>query len=72
MQNPNEDDLSATIVRSLSRLDLKALSFVQMRRLHTALTVMRDNIEAESAIRSGAENLGDTVIVNATKQVRPR
>jgi len=72
MQNPNEDDLSATIVHSLSRLDVKALSFVQMRRLHTALTTTLDNIEAESAIRSGPENLGDTVIVNATKQVRPR
>ncbi len=56
-------DQSMDLVRLLDALDLRALSFVQLKRLQTALRNASEGITRESARRSEDGASGDTVRV---------
>lgn len=58
-------DQSLKIINSLAMLDLKDLSFVQLKRLLKALEHAGQDVARESARRASSDNTGDTV------QVRP-
>jgi hypothetical protein len=51
------------LIDALDRLDIKALSFVQLRKLAAALSDKLERVAAISADRSGKDSLGDTVRV---------
>ena len=56
-----EMDPSVGIVKRLAELDLSALSFIQLRRLQSALEQGASAVDKESQKRSAEENSGDTV-----------
>lgn len=58
-------DLSLSVIHALAMVDVKALSYMQLRRLYAALTHARDSVETETAIRTRMTNSGDTVNVPA-------
>ncbi len=60
-------DPSTGVVDSLEKLDLDALSFTQLRRLHNVLQRASCEIEKEIARRAGEDNSGDTVRVPSPK-----
>ena len=62
-----EIDPTSGVVESLEQLDLKALSFIQLRRLHAVLGQASLEIDNESALRSANDNSGDTVRVPSPK-----
>jgi hypothetical protein len=51
------------LIEALDRLDIKALSFVQLRKLDSALSDKLERVAAISADRSAEDTLGDTVRV---------
>ena len=62
-------DLSLGVIHALAMLNVKALSYVQLRRLYAALVHASDDVQAEIARRSGSEALGETVrITSPTKK----
>lgn len=58
-------DLSLSVIHALAMVDVKALSYMQLRRLYAALTHARDSVETETAVRTRMTNSGDTVSVPA-------
>ncbi len=58
-----ETDPSSGVVKSLEQLDLKGLSFIQLRRLHSVLQKASEEVDQESRRRSEEDNSGDTVRV---------
>lgn len=58
-------DQSLAIINSLAMLDLKSLSFVQLKRLQKALQHACEDIGMESDVRAAADNSGDTVKVQS-------
>lgn len=58
-------DLSLSVIHALAMVDVKALSYIQLRRLFAALTHARDDVEQETLLRSEMANAGDTVSVRA-------
>ncbi len=58
-----ELDPSSAVVEALGRLDLKTLSFVQLKRLHKVLHQTAKNVDLESARRAKGGDSGDTVRV---------
>lgn len=58
-------DLSLSVIHALAMVDVKALSYMQLRRLYAALTHARDDVEQEVMLRSEMANAGDTVTVRA-------
>ena len=50
-------------LRLLAQLNLKSLSFVQLRRLQKVLTQAATEIDQEIKDRAEADNFGDTVTV---------
>jgi hypothetical protein len=59
----DEQDASLGLIQAVDRLDLKACSFVQLRRTHSALMQAAHNVDAELKARSANDNEGDTVRV---------
>ena len=59
------DDSAAEWTDRLKTLDPSALSFVQLKRLQTALQTATDAVNRETAARSDADDSGDTVRVEA-------
>ena len=57
------NDPSTGVVDSLEDLDLAALSFVQLRRLHKVLQQASNDVEKETARRAQEDSSGDTVRV---------
>lgn len=58
-------DLTLSVIHALAMVDVKALSYMQLRRLYAALTHARDSVEAETRVRTDLANAGDTVRVHA-------
>jgi hypothetical protein len=58
-------DLSLSVIHALAMVDVKALSYMQLRRLYAALTHALDCVETETAVRTGMSNSGDTTTVLA-------
>lgn len=45
-------DLSLSVIHALAMVDVKVLSYIQLRRLYAALTHARDNVEQETLRRT--------------------
>ena len=58
-----DNDPSTGVVDSLEKLDLAALSFIQLRRLHNVLRQASGDVEKETARRAEEDSSGDTVSV---------
>jgi hypothetical protein len=59
----DEQDASLGVIQAVDQLDLKACSFVQLRRTHSALMQAAANVDAELKARSENNPDGDTVRV---------
>lgn len=62
-----DSDPSTGVVSSLEKLDLTALSFIQLRRLHNVLQQASNDVDKESVRRSEEDSSGDTVRVPSPK-----
>jgi hypothetical protein len=63
-QNTRETDvhdLSLSVIHALAMVDVKVLSYIQLRRLYAALTHARDDVEQETLRRTDGGLSGDTV-----------
>ena len=56
-------DPSVEIIQAIDQVDLEAFSFVQLRRLYTALMQKAADADKELKVRSEKDNEGDTVRV---------
>jgi hypothetical protein len=56
-------DRSLSIINALAMLELKGLSFVQLKRLQKALQHAGEDVAKESNRRAESDNSGDTVRV---------
>lgn len=56
-------DLSLSVIHALAMVDVRVLSYVQLRRLYAALTHARDDVEQETLRRTDEEIYGDVVNV---------
>ena len=56
-------DLSLSVIHALAMVDVRVLSYVQLRRLYAALTHARDDVEQETLRRVDTEVYGDVVTV---------
>lgn len=54
-------DLSLSVIHALAMVDVKVLSYMQLRRLYAALTHARDDVEQETLRRTDGGLSGDTV-----------
>lgn len=59
-------DLSLGVIDALRAVDVRALSYVQLRRLYAALVEATNDVDEEIATRSeSANSLGETVRIQA-------
>jgi hypothetical protein len=58
-----KQDQSLSIINALAMLELKSLSFVQLKRLQKALRHACDDVGKETDRRADSDNSGDTVRV---------
>ena len=56
-------DLSLGAIHALAILDVKVLSYLQLRRLNEALTKASEAVSKETMLRAANEHGGDTVRV---------
>lgn len=56
-------DLSLGVIHALAMVDVRALSYMQLRRLFASLTHALENVEEETLRRSEKAETGDTVNV---------
>ena len=56
-------DLALSVIHALAMVDVKVLSYVQLRRLFAALTHAREDVEQETLRRADGGLSGDTVNV---------
>lgn len=56
-------DLSLSVIHALAMVDVKVLSYMQLRRLYAALTHAREDVEQETLRRTDGGLSGDTVNV---------
>jgi len=72
MESPTHEtdihDLTLGVIHALKMLDVKALSYVQLRRLYAALLHVSTEVDSEIAERSGTTNLGETVRIQSPKK----
>jgi len=66
-QNPADNDSTKNITDALETLEVSALSDVQLRRLHAALTYMHEALAKETECRAENDASGDTVRVASAK-----
>ena len=59
----SDEDLE--VIEALDQLDVKAMSYVQLRRFHQLMTDAMDGIAKELELRKQEDNDGDTVRVPA-------
>ena len=71
-QKTDLHDLSLNVIHALALLDVKQLSYVQLRRLYAALTHAVEDVAKETAERSGDEADGDTVRVKIPSRKKRR
>ena len=60
-------DLSLGVIHAIKIMNVKALSYVQLRRLFAALVHATGEVEKEISNRSDGDSLGETVRVQALK-----
>lgn len=60
-------DLSLGVIHALAMVDVKALSYLQLRRLNAALTHACEAVAKEAERRAETDNSGDTVRVQSAK-----
>lgn len=63
----NVHDLSLGVIHALAMVDVKALSYVQLRRLYAALKHKIDDVSQEAELRAETDKSGDTVRVQSRK-----
>jgi hypothetical protein len=73
MENPTHEtdvhDLSLGVIHALRVVDVKALSYVQLRRLYAALVASMTDVDDEIAKRSETTNvLGETVRIQSPRR----
>ena len=56
-------DSSQSAIQAIEQLDLKALSYIQLRRLYATVMQAVDNVSEELTVRAAEDNGGDTVRV---------
>ena len=56
-------DLSSEVIQAIDQLDLKALSYVQLRRLNATVMQAVGDVNEELTLRAEDDNAGDTVRV---------
>jgi hypothetical protein len=56
-------DASQDVIQAIEQVDLKTLSYIQLRRLYATVMQAVDNLNEELVIRAGEDNAGDTVRV---------
>lgn len=67
-QTTDANDLSLDVIRALSTVDVKALSYVQLRRLYSALIAATNDVDDEIASRSDTTTtLGETVQIQSPR-----
>ncbi len=60
-------DLSLGVIHALRVVDVKALSYAQLRRLYAALVHASNDVDGELAKRSGDATLGETVRIRSPR-----
>ncbi|HEX6259775.1 MAG TPA: hypothetical protein VFZ51_03910 [Woeseiaceae bacterium] len=63
-------DLSLSVIHALAMVDVRVLSYIQLRRLYAALTHARDDVEQETLRRTDDDVYGD--VVNVPRLDPPR
>jgi hypothetical protein len=61
-------DLSLGVIHAVKRLDVSALSYVQLRRLYAALIYTTKAVDDEITKRSDGSELGETVRIQSPKK----
>ena len=61
----DEQDPSLSAIQAIEATDLKALSYLQVRRLYATLMQAVDDLDEELKIRADEDNAGDTVRIPA-------
>lgn len=56
-------DASQDAIQAIEQVDLKTLSYIQLRRLYATVMQAVDNLNEELVIRADEDNAGDTVRV---------
>jgi len=56
-------DRSLDVIQAIEQVDLKTLSYIQLRRLYATLMHSVDDVNEELTIRADEDNAGDTVRV---------
>ncbi len=56
-------DRSLDVIQAIEQVDLKTLSYIQLRRLYATLMHAIDDVNEELTIRADEDNAGDTVRV---------
>lgn len=65
-------DLSLGVIHALRLVDVKALSYVQLRRLYAALMAAANDVDDEITTRSARTNtLGETVRFESPRRREP-
>ena len=58
-------DLSLGVIHAIKMMDVKALSYVQLRRLYAALKHAVGEVDTEIGSRSDGDSLGETVKIQS-------
>ena len=61
-------DLSLGVIHALAMVDVKLLSYVQLRRLYASLVKSRDDVQAEIDRRSSSDSSGETVRIQVPEK----
>lgn len=56
-------DPSQSAIQAIEQMDLKSLSYIQLRRLYATVMQAVDNVSEELTVRAEEDNGGDTVRV---------
>ena len=59
-------DPSSEVIQAIDQVDLKALSYIQLRRLYATVMQAVDDVDEELKFRAQEDNAGDTVKVPVT------
>ena len=66
----NVHDLSLGVIHALAMVDVKVLSYVQLRRLYAALKHSIDDVAQEAERRTENDKAGDTVRVPSLQSTK--
>ncbi len=63
-------DPSLDTIQAIEKTDLKALSYIQLRRLYATVMQAVDEVSVELKLRAAEDNAGDTVKVPVTSAAK--